>query len=200
MIRTIFCEKIAVIFYVCLYFFFFYSELANDYGRAIVTRTMRSPVVCVRADELEAGRRRVRIELRQKTEFQTVDGTQREGPRDRRVWQRGNRLGHGPQISSADVYVFVQSHGVWKLHGLLSGRPVISFCYVLPRPFRTQYKIMFVLKKNSMCSYCRRKKSKRQDVLSSLVVLNSDSFLTKIINYNRSSVYTFHTSAVLWYT
>lgn len=97
---------------------------------------MRPPVVRVRADELEADRRRVRTELRQETERETAGRAQGQGPRDRRVRQGGNRLGHGPQVSSADVYVFVQSHGVRKLHGLLSGslyRIIIVLLYVFYR-------------------------------------------------------------------
>lgn len=83
---------------------------------------MRSPVVRVRADEHPVDRRGVRAELRQETEFgQEIGGTEREGPRARSVRPRGRGLRSGPEISSADVHVLVQPHGVWKLYGLLSG-------------------------------------------------------------------------------
>lgn len=97
---------------------------------------MRPPVVRVRADELEADRRRVRTELRQETERETAGRAQGQGPRDRRVRPGGNRLGHGPEVSSADVYVFVQSHGVRKLHGLLSGSLFQCYYYSAIRFYR----------------------------------------------------------------
>lgn len=89
---------------------------------------MWSPVVRLRADEHQAGRRGVRVKLWQETEFPKIDGAEREGPRTGGVRQgRGHRLGSGSEISSSDVYVFVQSHGVWKLHGLLSGSYLLLF-------------------------------------------------------------------------
>lgn len=84
---------------------------------------MRSPVVGVRADEHPSDRRRVRAELRQETERRPANGgTEGEGPRARRVRPRGQRLGLGSEVSPADVHVLVQSHGIWKLHGLLPGK------------------------------------------------------------------------------
>lgn len=84
---------------------------------------MRSPVVVLRADEHQTGWCRVRAELRQETElFQKVGGPEGEGPRVRDVRPGGHRLGLGPKISPADVHLFLQSHGVRELHGLLSGQ------------------------------------------------------------------------------
>lgn len=84
---------------------------------------MWSPVVVLRADEHQTGWCRIRAELRQETELlQKVGGPEGEGPRVRDIRPGGHRLGPGPQISPADVHLFVQSHGVRKLHGLLSGK------------------------------------------------------------------------------
>lgn len=82
---------------------------------------MWSPLIILRADEYKIGWCRIRAELWQKTKFQKIGRTERKGPRVRSVRQGGHRFRFRSQISSSDVYMFLQSHGVRKLYGLLSG-------------------------------------------------------------------------------
>jgi len=82
---------------------------------------MWPPVICLRADEHQTDRRGIRAELWQKTEFQKIRGAQGEESRIGSVRHGRHRLGFGSQVPSSDVHVFLQSHGLRKLHGLLSG-------------------------------------------------------------------------------
>lgn len=83
---------------------------------------MRSSVVRLRSNEHPTDRRGVRVELWQETGFQKIDnGTQGEGPHARHVRSGGHRFGHGPQVPSTNMHLLVQSHGLRKLYGLLSG-------------------------------------------------------------------------------
>lgn len=113
-------------FFFQIYFRLFYRQLANDYGWAIITRTMWSPVIFLRANEHQTGWCRIRTKLWQKTKLQKVDGPEGERSCIRDVRQGGHRLRFGSQISPSDVYLFLQPHGIRKLHGLLSGEFVHS--------------------------------------------------------------------------